>query len=69
MAEYISGTNEKTEKTLKKAKGRMLFVDEVYTLLSTSGKVYGKEAIEALMANMNSNIDGKTKNPIFIFAG
>ena len=47
----------------------MLFVDEVYTLLSTSGKVYGKEAIEALMAKMNSKIDGKTKNPIFIFAG
>ena len=69
MAEYISGTNEKTGKTLKKAKGRMLFVDEVYTLLSTSGKVYGKEVIEALMAKMNSNIEGKTKNPIFIFAG
>ena len=42
---------------------------EAYTLSSTSGKDYGKEAIEAMMAKMNANIDGKTKNPIFIFAG
>ena len=47
----------------------MLFVDEAYTLSSTSGKDYGKEAIEAMMAKMNANIDGKRKNPIFIFAG
>ena len=47
----------------------MLFVDEAYTLSSASGKDYGKEAIEAMMGKMNANIDGKTKDPIFIFAG
>ena len=47
----------------------MLFVDETYALSSTSGKDYGKEAIEAMMAKMNANLHGKTKKPIFIFAG
>ena len=69
MADHISRTNTKTKKILKKAEGRVLFVDEAYTLSSTSGKDYGKEAIEAMMAKMNANIDGKRKNPIFIFAG
>ena len=69
MAEHIGGTNAKIEKILKKAEGRVLFVDHAYTLSSTSGRYYGKEAIEAMMAKMNANIDGKTKNPIFIFAG
>ena len=69
MAEHIGGTNAKTEKILKKAEGRVLFVDEAYTLSSTIGKDYGKEAIEAMMAKMNANIHGKTKKTIFIFAG
>ena len=47
----------------------MLFFDEAYTLSSTSGKDYGKEEIEEMMAKMNSNIDGKTKHTIFILAG
>ena len=37
-------------------------------LISTSGK-HGKEAIKTMMTKMNANIDRKTKNPIFIFAG
>ena len=69
MAEHIGGTNAKTEKKLKKAEGWVLFVDEAYTLSSTSAKDYGKEAIEAMMAKMNANIDRKTKHPIFISAG
>ena len=69
MAEHIGVTNAKTKKILKKIEGRVLFVDEAYTISSTSVKDYGKEAIEAMMAKMNANIDGKTKNPIFIFAG
>ena len=69
MAEHIGETNAKTEKILKKAEGQVLFVDEAYALSWTSRKDYGKEAIEAMIAKMNANIDGKTKNPIFIFAG
>ena len=69
VAEHIGGNNAKTDKILKKAEERVLFVDEAYTLSSTSGKDYGKEAIEAMMAKINANIDGKIKNPIFIFAG
>ena len=44
----------------------MLFLDDAYTL---SRKDYGEEAIEAMMAKMNANIDRKTKNSSFIFAG
>ena len=48
----------------------MLFAHEAYTLSSASGKDFGKEAIEAMMGKMNSNIDGETKKKktIFIFA-
>ena len=69
MAEHIGVTNAKTKKILKKAKGRVLFVDETYTLSFTSGKDYGKEAIEAVMAKMNSNIDGKTKKQFLYLLG
>ena len=41
----------------------------IYTLSSTSGKDYAKEAIDAMMVKMNANIDGKTKKTMFIFAG
>ena len=40
VVEHIGGTNAKTEKILKKAEGPVLFVDEAYTLSSTSGKAY-----------------------------
>ena len=69
IAEHIGGTNAKVEKVLKRAEGRVLFVDEAYTLSSTTGKDYGKEAIEAMMARMTAHPDKSTKNPIFIFAG
>ena len=59
-AEYIGGTIAKTEKILRKAEGRVLFVHEAYTLSSASGKDFGKEAIEAMMGKMNANIDGET---------
>ena len=62
VADHISRTSTKTKKILKKAEGRVLFVDEAYILSSTSGKDYGKETTEAMMAKMNANID-------FIFAG
>ena len=59
----IGGTNVKTKKILKKAEG----LDEAYILSLTSGKDYGKEAVVAMMAKMNVNID--EKKIFFIFAG
>ena len=47
----------------------MLFVDETYALSSTSGKDYGKEAIEAMMAKMNANLHGKTKKQFLYLLG
>ena len=57
-AERVGGTNAKTEKILNKAEGRLLFVDENCTLLSTSGKVYGKEANDDKVYGSRSN-DGE----------
>ena len=62
VVEHIGGTNAKTEKILKKAERRVLIVDEAYTLSSTSGKNYGKEPVEAMMAKMNANIDGSYRH-------
>ena len=58
VAEHIGGTNAKTEKILNKAEGRLLFVDEAYTLLLTSGKVYGKEASDGKVYGSRGN-DGE----------
>ena len=46
-----------TEKVLKKADGRALFVEKAYTLSSISEKDYGNKSIEAVVAKMNANID------------
>ena len=56
----LAEPNAKIEKILKKAKWRVLFSDEAYTLSSTSGRDYGKEAIATMMGKMNSTIDGKS---------
>ena len=61
IVEHIGGANAKIEKILKKAEGFVLIVYK-------AGKDYGKKAVEAKMAKINVNIDGKTKKAIFIFA-
>ena len=66
---HIGGSKAKAKKILNKAKEWVLIVDEAYTLSSTSGKDYGKEAVEAMMSKMNADIDGKAKTPFFTFAG
>ena len=63
------GSNAKNKKNLKKAEGRVLFVDEACTLSSKSRKDYGKETIEAMMAKMNANIDIKTKTHFLYLLG
>ena len=68
VAGHIGETSAKNKKILKKAEGRGLFVNEAYTLSSTSGKDYVKEAIHAMIVKINTNIDGKIIKPILIFA-
>ena len=68
VAELIGGTASKTAKVIKKAEGGVLFVDEAYNLCSPSERDFGKEAVQTLMANVNSNVNPNIKNPIMIFA-
>jgi len=51
---------------IKKARRGVLFIDEVYRLVSASGKDYGREAVETLMSKMIGGVD---KTPAMIFAG
>ena len=69
VVDHIGGTNAKTKKMLKKAQVQVPIADDAYTLSSTWGKDYTKEAVEATMVKMNTNIDRKTKKVIFIFTG
>lgn len=62
---FIGGTSKNTVLKIKEAKGGVLFIDEAYRLSNdTSGRDYGKEAIETLMSVM-TNPDC----PVMIFAG
>ena len=66
VAQYIGQTAQRTTDAIRKANGGTLFVDEAYTLVSSSERDFGKEAIETIMAYLLSPTPG---TPVFIFAG
>jgi SpoVK/Ycf46/Vps4 family AAA+-type ATPase len=55
VAEYVGHTAPKTTKVIDSAIGGVLFIDEAYTLTSTSELDYGKEAIETLLKRMEDD--------------
>ena len=67
VAEYVGQTGPKTMAIIEKAKGGVLFIDEAYTLASSSGtgNSYNEEAIATLIQEMENNRD----NLVVIFAG
>lgn len=65
VAEYIGQTAVKTHAVVNEAMGGVLFIDEAYSLKPTSSNDFGKEAIDALIADME-NHKGKM---CFILAG
>ena len=67
VAEYVGQTGPKTMAIIEKAKGGVLFLDEAYTLASSSGtgNSYNEEAIATLIQEMENNRD----NLVVIFAG
>ena len=69
VVEHIGGTNAKTEKILKKAEGQVLFVDEAYTLSSTSGKDYWQRSDRGNDGENECEYRRKNKKHNFIFAG
>lgn len=68
VAEYVGQTAPKTMAVIEKALGGVLFVDEAYSLASTSGgqnNAYNEEAIATLIQAMENYRD----NLVVIFAG
>ena len=58
VGEYIGQTAPKTKRTLDRAMGGVLFIDEAYYLYRDSdSKDYGQEAIEILVQVMENNRD------------
>ena len=55
VAEYVGQTAVKTNKIIDTALDGVLFIDEAYSLISTSENDYGKEAIATLLKQMEDN--------------
>jgi predicted Zn finger-like uncharacterized protein len=56
VAEYAGQTGPKTNKLCDSAAGGVLFIDEAYSLIDTSGDdAYGREAVQALLKRMEDN--------------
>lgn len=58
VAEYVGHTAIKTHEVVKSAMGGVLFIDEAYSLSNGGKQDFGKEAIDALISDME-NYKGK----------
>ncbi|KAA0546824.1 AAA family ATPase [Bacillus sp. BGMRC 2118] len=57
IASYVGQTAIKTKKKIREALGGVLFIDEAYSLLSSSQSDFGKEAIDTLVDEMTKHED------------
>lgn len=55
VAGYVGQTAIKTKEKLDEAKGGVLFIDEAYSLASTSNNDFGSEAVETILKAMEDN--------------
>jgi SpoVK/Ycf46/Vps4 family AAA+-type ATPase len=65
VAGYVGQTAIKTKKKIREALGGVLFIDEAYSLLSSSSGDFGKEMIDTLVDEMTRH----NENLIIILAG
>lgn len=65
VAEYVGQTAPKTKEVLERALGGILFIDEAYTLYSSSGNDFGKECVDTILKFM----EDKKSEIMIIFAG
>lgn len=65
IAKYIGQTADKVKTVFRKAKGKLLFIDEAYSLVENSRGEYGDEAINTIVQEMENN----RADTIVIFAG
>jgi AAA+ superfamily predicted ATPase len=57
VAEYMGQTSIKVKKLMKEMEGGVLFIDEAYSLVQGENDVYGKEAVDTLIAEMENKRD------------
>lgn len=57
VAEYVGQTAVKTNHIIDRALDGVLFIDEAYSLVSTSEEDYGKEAVATLLKRMEDDRD------------
>ncbi|MBM6618855.1 AAA family ATPase [Bacillus suaedaesalsae] len=57
VASYVGQTAIKTKKKIREALGGVLFIDEAYSLLSSSQTDFGKEVIDTLVDEMTKHED------------
>lgn len=57
VAEYVGQTAQKTASKIKEAYGGVLFIDEAYSLVSSSENDFGNEVVAVLIKEMEDNRD------------
>ena len=65
VGEYVGQTAPKVKRAFDEAKGGVLFIDEAYSLIPSSERDFGHEAISALIQEMENRRD----EVLVIFAG
>ena len=65
IANYEGQTADKVKRLFEKAKGRLLFIDEAYSLIEYEQGAFGDEAINTIVQEMENN----REDTIVVFAG
>lgn len=65
VGKYVGWTAQLVKQKFKAARGSVLFIDEAYSLLDGENGLYGDEAINTIVQEMENNRD----NMVVIFAG
>lgn len=65
VALYVGQTADKVKSVFRRAKGKLLFIDEAYSLLESNEGDFGDEAINTIVQEMENN----RHDTVVIFAG
>ena len=65
IARYVGQTADKVKTVFRQARGKLLFIDEAYSLLESRKGDFGDEAINTIVQEMENN----RKDTVVIFAG
>lgn len=65
ISRYVGQTAEQVKDIFERAKGKLLFIDEAYSLLDQNENSYGDEALSTIVQQMENH----RKDTVVIFAG